>query len=176
MSVQSRVWSQYRNLGMGLCATTHEGQLYFGTADGKVKIMSGYVDGVTLADPSAYDPIEFSLLTSFQDLGTPRKKRLNLVEPVFASDTSVPQYQVQARFDFDQTEAETPTDSVTPGANTWDTGLWDTAVWGGDYMVTQSVDGLVGLGRRVALAVKGNTTSRTVIVGFMVNYDEVGLL
>lgn len=176
MSTITRGWSQYRGTSMGVCAATWSGSLYFGTADGKVKVMDGYVDGVTLADPSSYTPISWALLTGFTNLGTANKKRLHWVRTSFQSDSAPPTYAIEARVDWDIREVlSAPSASANTNA-TWDSAIWDAAVWGGDYGPTQGIRGLAGIGSRVALAIKGESTGRTVLTEFEVSYDEGGPL
>ena len=176
MSMLTKGWSQYRDLGMGNCAATYNGKLWYGTVDGKIRILDGYQDGRTIADPTTTTPITGSLLTGFATLGTPRQKRLSLVRPTWVSDTAEPEFQVEARYGWDLAEATTPAAAAASGPNTWDTGVWDTAVWGGDYMPTQAVRGLTGCGAQVALALKVRSQCRTILTGFDVSFTVGGLL
>lgn len=174
MSLHTKGWSQYRDLDMGNAAATYGGKVWYGTVDGKIRIMDGYTDGRTIADPTTTTPIKFSLLTSFTNLGTPRQKRISWARPTWISDTAEPTYEIQARFDHDFTEADEPTASAAGGPNTWDTGTWDNAVWGGDYSPTTETRGLAGAGVNCALAIRGTSVTRTVLTNFDVGFDVGG--
>lgn len=176
MSIHAKVWSQYRDLGMGNCAATYDGKVWYGTIDGKIRIMDGYTDGRTIADPTTTTPITYSLLTAFSNLGTPNQKRLHRVRPTFVSETAYPTYKVQARYRWSVSEADAPTAGVTGGASDWDTAVWDTSLWGEDYAASQSVNGLVGVGPECALAIKGTSSTRTILTGFDVQWDAGGFL
>jgi hypothetical protein len=176
MSLHTKGWSRYRDLHMGNCAATYEGTVYFGTADGRVCVMDGYVDGVTLADPSSYEAINWALLTSFQNLGTAKKKRLHWVKTTFLSDSAPPNYSIEARYDWNTSEVANAPSSPSAGGSTWDSAIWDSATWATDYGPTNTLRGLVGSGSRVALAVKGASTGRTVLEEFEVSYSVDGVL
>lgn len=175
MSFATRGWTQYRNLPV-YSAGVWDGQLYFGTTDGRVCVNSGYVDGVLLADASAYTPVAFSLLTAFQDGGRPTVKRVHMLRPIVLSQSPNPVVQATARFDFNLLEPDAPTDSGSAGGNTFGSATWDTSVWGGDYSPSTPISGATGMGRAVAIAVRGSATTRTTLVGVDVHYDEGGLL
>src|SRR5216684_1226120 len=53
MSLATKGWSQYRDMPRMLSLEGWNGDLYFGTADGRVCKNAGYLDGITLAAPSA---------------------------------------------------------------------------------------------------------------------------
>jgi hypothetical protein len=176
MSLHSRVWSQYRDLQMGVCAASYAGKVWYGTIDGTIRIMDGYTDGRSLADPTTTEPITYSLLTAFSDLGTPNVKRLHMVRPTFVSETASPTYSVQARYGWNLAEADAPTASAAVGPSDWDTAVWDVALWGEDYSPTQNVNGLVGSGSICAIAIKGESSTRTILTGFIPYWDTGGAL
>ncbi|WP_201756307.1 hypothetical protein [Corallococcus silvisoli] len=174
MALAPRSWSSYRDLPIYSSAVL-AGKLYYGTVDGKVGVNDGYVDGLTLADPSSYTPVQWALLTSFQSLGTPRQKQVQLVRPTFLADGATPAYNAQARYRYDFTELAPVTQGASSGS-TWDSATWDSAAWGGDYQATQAVNGTTGVGVEVAIAMRGTAITRTVLVGVDVLYTEGGLL
>lgn len=176
MSLHSRVWSQYRDLGMGVCAATYDGKVWYGTIDGKIRIMDGYTDGRSIADPTSTTPITYSLLSAFSNLGTPRQKRLLMARPTFVSETSVPTYSVQARYRWNVAEADAPASNATAGDSDWDTAVWDVSLWGEDYNPTQNLHGLVGCGPECAVAIKGTSVTRTILTGFDLEWDAGGFL
>lgn len=161
---------------MGNCAAQYDGKVWYGTVGGSIRILDGYTDGRSVADPTTTTAIPYALITSFGTLGTPAQKRMHLVRPTWISDTSVPTYNVAARFRWDMSEAVAPSGAAAAAANAWDVGLWDTAVWGGDYAPTQEIRGVSGCGPEVAIAITGTSQSRTILTGFDVVYDVGGVL
>lgn len=173
MSLATRGWSQYRELPL-LCMEPYEGKLYFGTADGRVCINTGYVDGVTLADPAAYTPIVCSGITRFSNLGRGTQKQITMMRPTIISEGGAIGQTCEARYRFDLTEAGIPAAATNPGDALWDVALWDVARWGGAYATQQVVGGAVGMGPDFAVAFKLSVTSRTILVGIDVEYIESG--
>jgi hypothetical protein len=172
-SLWNRSWSRYRDLPI-FSGTVWEKQFYFGTVDGRVCINDGAVDGVTLADPDAFEEIEYSLLTAFRNMGSPRMKQVQFIRPTLLSETGTPAYQVEARYGYDLREASAPA-AASSGGNTWDAGVWDDAEWT-ELAATQAPRGATGMGVDVAIALRGTAVSRTVVVGFDVVYTEGGVL
>lgn len=119
MSTTSRGWSRYRDIPM-LSAAVWEGELYFGTDDGRVCRNVGVVDGVLLSDPSSYTPIQWSLLTRYQ--GRPANVQVQAIRPILLSKETGPVYQATAKYDFDTSEPDAPTGTGGGGPGTWDYG------------------------------------------------------
>jgi hypothetical protein len=174
MSLANKSWSQYRNLPI-FSACVWNGQLYYGTADGKVGLNDGYNDGITLADPTTSTPVQWALLTSFQSLGSASNKQVQTIRPIFSADGGPPAYNAQARYDFDLSELAT----VAAGTNSdaaWDVATWDDATWDGASTVTRAPTGTSGMGVDVAVALRGTSTSRTTLMGIDVFFTVGGLL
>jgi hypothetical protein len=177
MSLSTKGWSEYRDLDMGISMTPYGGTFYFGTTDGKVKIMDGYVDGVTLADPNAYADIQSSLLGAFSTLGTPNQKQIGLLEPSFISEGAAPSVSVEARYDFDLSEiGAAPEAAAQPGVALWDSAIWDEAVWAPEYAASRPTRGATGMGAYVAIALRMRSASRTILVGYRGTYVSGGFL
>jgi hypothetical protein len=175
-SFASKGWSRYRDLPMLSCGVWG-GSLYFGTADGRICRNEGYADNVSRTDSNVFTAIDWSVLSAYQNLGTPRNKRVLLLRPTLLSDDPSPLVEASARFGYDLTEALPPSATASlADADTWDNGVWDTTVWGGDQVPSQPLRGGAGLGRDVAIAVRGSATSRTTLVGVDVVFDQGGLL
>lgn len=172
-AVASRAWFRYRDLPM-TCAEVHDGELYFGTDDGRVCVNTGYVDNVALADNS-YDTVSWSLLGAFSSLGTPARKQVVLLRPLVISESAGPDYAAEARYDYDQTEVGAVALEVG-GSGTWDTAIWDTDVWGGDFYQSSGPRGAAGMGGAVAVAIRGTAIARTVYVGCDVYWRTGGPL
>lgn len=175
-SLWNKSWSSYRDLPL-YCACVFGKKLYMGDVDGRVLINDGYIDGVTLADPNAFTVIQWALLTAFQNLGSARMKKVEMLRPTLLCEGSAPTYDVRAKYRYDFSELAPVTDVVPPGgASAWDAAIWDSSVWGGDYQASQSARGAAGMGVDVAVAIRGTAKSRTVLVGFDVMFQQGGLL
>lgn len=175
MALATRSWSELGDLDVYACAVC-EGKLYFGTTDGRVCINDGNVDGVTLADPDAFTGIAFSGIGAFQNLGTGTQKQVGLIRPYFQSESTRPTFSVGARYDFNLTELDTVAYVASASGSAWDTGTWDDIVWGGAYSTTTAVRGSSGMGANVAVAWRGVSVDRTVLVGFEISYSTGGML
>jgi hypothetical protein len=174
MQLWNRSWSRYRDLPI-FSACVFGGKLYYGTVDGKVGVNDGYVDGITLLDPSSYTPVQWAGLSAFQNFGNGRQKRVQGIRATVLSEDNQPQFEVDARFGFDFTEIASVS-GVNGGGNVWGSGVWDTAVWAGEFSPTQQVRGASGMGVDVAIAFRGTAVSRTVVVAFDVMLEQGGLL
>jgi hypothetical protein len=165
MSLTTRGWHRYRGLPMGVCAEPWGGTLYFGSGDGsgRVLVNDGYLDGVTLADPSSYSAIDFSGLSAFSDLGTAEQKQVQRIEIRTLSEGGAVNLNAEARYGFDFTEAPLPAVVASSSGPLWDVGLWDEAQWEGSYVPQTNVFGAWGMGREVAVAFRGSATSRITI-------------
>lgn len=255
MSTTSRGWTRYRDIPM-VSAAVWEGELYFGTDDGRVCRNVGVVDEVTLADPSSGDPIQWSILTRYQ--GSPSNVQVQAIRPILLSKETGPVYQATARYDFDTAEPDAPTGTSSGGPGTWSYGavtcqvtattlwpasaigvtfsepavvstgtflvispeivevnsyvaitattgtvnlsdptafdhaagtavlgaftpsgpatLWNVALWGGGHQPAIRWRGATGAGKDFAVALRGASVSRTVLVGIDVAYQTGGLL
>lgn len=170
----ARAWSRYRDLPI-LSSEVWGGKLYFGTNDGRVMVNDGYIDGVLLANPNAYTPVQWAVLTSFQSMGNGRYKHVELLRPTFQGPGVISAYDVAARYRYNQDELP-PVAGAPSGTGTWDDASWDSSLWGGDYVPTQAVRGATGLGVEVAIAMRGQAVARTIILGWDVLYSQGGWL
>lgn len=168
-------WWPYRDLPMA-CGATWNGQFYFGTEDGRVCLNSGYLDNVLLSDADSYSEVQYSLLSAYQNLGNAKQKRVAMLRPTLLSQTPNPTIECVAKYGFNLVEDAPPVGAGLPGQGTWDDATWDDATWGGDYSPSQPLQGATGVGREVAIAVRGTASSRTVLVGIDVYYTQGGLL
>jgi hypothetical protein len=176
MSLATHGWSMYRGLSM-TCSAAWNGQLYYGTVDGSVWINTGTVDGVTLADPTSYMPIEFSLLTSFQAYNTARLKKVELIRTTLLNPGGQLQFQTKVRYGYDLSEPSPLTYAPIPQTSgVWDAALWDSAVWAGDMAAQRGVGGAAGYGPEFAIAFRGQAISKVTLVGWHVFYNLMGRL
>lgn len=177
MSVATKGWSALSGLPI-TCMETFQGKLFFGTMDGRVCVNEGYTDGVTLANPAVFTNISFSGLTAFSRHGSLKQKRVQMIRGNFTSDGFPPNYAVGARFRFNTSEPSGGVAVSRLQGAVWDTAIWDTDLWPGaqNFASEQRVVGSTGIGPEFALAFSGKATSRVVLIGFDVMFDEGGLL
>ena len=111
--------------------------------------------------------IEFRVLTSFQSLGEhARLKRVGIARTigVLAGTAS---FNVQAVYDYKiETAVERPNSSPETGTNAWDSAVWDSATWDFDIEGKSFPVGVLGMGRAVAVGLRGDATTRINIVGW----------
>lgn len=163
-------WTIYQGIPVN-CIDEYLGEIYFGTQldDGKkVYRMTGDLDDG--------DPITWSLLTSYQPYSDPtRFKRAQIIRPTFIGPI-MPVYDVQARYDFDlQTVIGSPS-IQDAGLGVWDTGIWDQALWGGEWVTESKPFGANGMGRSIAVALRGSSVVSSTLVSMDLMYDVGGML
>lgn len=173
-SVATKGWFLYRDLDMR-SAVEWDGQLYFGTTDGRVLKNTGYLDGVLLSDVTAYSPIDWALVTAFSDLGAPSQKQVQLLRPLFKVDGTPPSARLQAKYQYN-TSGLDPVILALGGAGSWGSMVWGIDVWGGEGAPVAPVRGATGMGSSVAVAVRGVSISRTVLIRIEVLFTAGGFL
>lgn len=163
-------WTMFRGIPID-SISEYLGDLYIGTnfdKGHKLFKLTGNLDDEK--------PIAWAFVTSYNGYQMPGNwKRVQFIRPMFVGQMT-PTYEVQARYDFD---LETITGyPKLPDVNTgiWDASLWDKAVWGAGYISDQKPYGGIGMGRHVAIAVRGASLVPTTIVGFDVMLDLGGML
>lgn len=175
--VQARAsggWFSYRSLPAH-SACPWEGQLWFGTEDGRVCVHTGYVDDVKIADDT-YSEIDWSLITAPSTLGSPRQKRVGLIRPLIRAEAAGSSFEARARYRYDLDELDPVAVVIEGGSGTWDTAVWDEDVWGGATLPTQEFRGGTGVGVEVAIALRGSAISKTVLVSVDVSFQPGGFL
>jgi len=175
MSLTTKGWFPYADLPI-VSAAVWSRELYFGTSDGRVCRNVGGVDDVKLDDSTDFDPIDWSLLTAFQNLGNGANKQIVMVRPVLLSETPDANVRAEARYDYAQTELADSAEVGGGGDGTWDGSAWDSSTWAPDYQAKQAVVGATGMGRAVAVALRGNAISRTTLVGVDIFLRAGGML
>lgn len=170
MSVSNRAWSVFRGIPIN-CIGESAGELYFGTRldDGKkVFKLFGALDNGS--------PITWSLLTRYDGLGDPTiSKRVQFIRPVFVGSL-IPAYDVQARYDFDIAAIVGAPALQDAGVGVWDIGFWDSAIWGGEWVTESQAYGGAGMGRYVAVAIRGSSQAETTLLVLDVLADAGGML
>jgi hypothetical protein len=101
-----------------------------------------------------------------------------MIRPTVGIEGSRLQYTVKARYKFNLAEITAAAgDAAAISGVAWDTAVWDSAVWGANtYDTKQQVLGASGIGPEVAVAMRGDAISRTVIIKFDLVLDQGGFL
>jgi hypothetical protein len=176
MSYATRGWSRLVGLDI-LCTGVWRGKLYFGTRDGRVCLNEGPLDGVELGGVTTNaTAIECAVLSAFRLFGTSKLKTVRHVIPTFITKGRVPDTDAFARFDYDVLEPVGSIPASMFGPGLWDTGLWDSALWAGALVPVLTVSGAEGEGRAIAVGCHFFSQDYTVLVGFMLAWEEGGLL
>jgi len=169
-------WTVYEGVP-ALTIETYRGKTYIGTRDNEIFTLEAGPDRVMLDEEVSPLAIDFGLISSFSDLGMPATfKRAQFIRPVFIAD-NVPSYAVAARYDYDISDigATPPYSPFTVGV--WNDALWDIGKWGGGYQIDQPVYGAEGMGRTVAIILRGTSSSQGVVLaGFDFMLDTGGML
>jgi hypothetical protein len=178
-NISTNAWGIWRGVPL-TTFDTFKGAVVFGTEDNRVCRMDVTVDNQLLTpipDQINGNPINFSLLTSYQALAADAiYKRVKLIRADFLANGS-PTFTLQARYDYDISEVLSPAAPPAKLSGAWDVGAWDLAVWGaGSPLPFNGLQGSWGSGRYVAIAMFGETRDITRFIGFDVLYDTGGPL
>lgn len=170
----SSAWGYWRGVPIN-CGAEWKGTFYFGDDAGNVHYLTGSLDGVVRAGTGG-DPIEFSFLTAYSDLGAPGMlKRAQLVRPRFFSENGVePSYSAKVLFDYQINEPVLTLEAASGGGSGWDSGLWDSDVWGGQSVLYSRFIGASGYGYDLALAIRGETEDITTYLDSLVYAEQGG--
>jgi hypothetical protein len=172
----TRSWAQFLGIPM-LCCESWDKDFFFGTPDNRVFVYDGFSDNVLLEDQgNSGRAIDWEMLTGYQlYTGTPEFKRVQFLRPQFIG-TARPLYAVKASYDFDLQKITYSPPYVDPATGLWNTGVWDASYWGGSYIVDQPPRGAAGIGRHIAVAMKGQSALETIFIGTDVLLDRGGML
>jgi hypothetical protein len=173
MSLANHGWSQ--NVGIPImCMESWHNKLFFGTADSRVGVNEGYVDGMKL-DGTAPIAIDWSLLTSYQSMGSAQKKRVHMVRPHFMTDGTQPGYATEARYDFNLSGIGVVPTVLEPTPSPWDGALWDDGIWDDSIGTAGQYGGTSGLGTHIAVVLRGSSTTQITLVGMDVVLEQGGI-
>lgn len=181
MSLTTGGWSRYRDLPV-TCGCVWDGEFYFGTSDAgstDARVCRGfdYVDAVTLAAPTSSTAVGYSLLTRFHGFGRHTEKQVQMMRLNAMNQQTQPAVSMVARYDYDISEPAAPSGTGTGGGSgSWDEGTWDSSTWGEDYTPARVRQGATGMGREIAVAIRGKAAALTSLIGVDVDYTEGGLL
>lgn len=152
------------------------GQLMIGTKAGEVGRMDVTLDDIQI-DGSAGKPINFSVITSYSDMGSPGLyKRVHQMRPNFLSDLP-PTYQCYASYDYSIAIPGQPQEPSPNQGGLWDTGIWEDALWkSGDLIPAFSTQGGSGMGRTVGIVMTGSTGTSTYLGSWDIAWTQGGFL
>ncbi len=121
MNLETGKWCRYTNLDIQ-CLAYHNGNLYFGTSDGRVKIanIGGNDDGA---------PIYYTCVGNPEMLdGAAIYKTILQFKATFISSTPfLP--QLSASMDYKVLLPAAPNSSDDVSSDAWDSGVWEVALW-----------------------------------------------
>lgn len=153
MNVNTGAWCTFRAIPMD-CTALLDGNLYFGTEDGRVaKGLTGDFDGVE-TNGTGGDVIEGDVQTAFSSFDTPAQlKKFVMARPIFiAPEAPSVVCRINTQFAFANTSGSPSFTQVAEAR--WDTSLWSVARWVGSTNTYQSWIGLTGLGYYGSLRMK----------------------
>lgn len=173
-SLNSKGWAVYRDLPY-FTGDTWEGTFYVGDSAGRVLIHDGSQDNVPLGGTTG-SAIDWSSLSVFQEYGEVGKYKITqFIRPVFLAAQS-PSYAVEARYDYNLSEVLSPPAAPVISGYVWDVGVWDLALWGGDLVEVEAPVGGYGIGRNIAVAINGSSSSPTILVRYDLMFTTGGPL
>ena len=175
-NLTTKAWGFWRSVP-AISADTWNGAYYIGSKAGVLYEYTGDRDGRTLVGGLG-DAIEFETLTSYSGLGSHGNYKLaGLVRTITISEGPFA-YNTKVLYDYELEPPEFTTDILTgdTSPNLWDSAIWDAALW--DYVreANSRVLGSLGMGRAIAVYLKGSTIGRLNVVGWDVMLTEGGLL
>lgn len=171
-------WGIWRDLAM-TCVDVWEDKVYFGTEDGRIMVMDVTRDNVLITPPPENkfngNDIAFSFLSSYQDFDSPAQfKRGKLIRPNFISRSDVG-FNTKFLYNYDVSELATSAIAPLKGQALWDIALWDNAIWDDSSLqLFDRVVGASGIGRYLAVAIRGAGISGTRLASIDVFWDTGG--
>lgn len=170
-----KAWSIWEAVPI-ITSEQYDSEMYFGTgATPRVFKMEGTVDNVLIAGGTS-DQIDWQFLTSYQDFQTPEQfKRMQFMRPIFLS-ASQPSFQVKAFYDYNLGSLAVPPNAVAGATALWDAAIWDAAIWAGGEFAFQPAIGAWGIGKTMAIAIRGRSLVETTFIACGVQWDDGGLL
>jgi len=175
MPYSSKGWSRLQGLDI-LCMEVWDGNLYFGTRNGRVCKSAGYVDDARLGGDMAHiQSVNCFTIGGFSTMGSARYKNVTFVVPRFITHGVSPIQEALARYDFDIADAGTASGTALGTGSLWDSAIWDTSLWMGLTATSEIVQGTVGRGVNVAVGVAFQSQDYTLLAGFDVMWQEEGI-
>lgn len=174
MNVTTGAWSEFVGIPM-LSAVVINGDLYFGTADGRTcRGLYGDLDGVDLDGENGIY-VEGDMQTSFQAFGTPGQlKKFGMVRTVFLSKAA-PAVKLQMNTQFQLTSVPGSPSFTGVPTNAWDTATWSASSWAGSNTY-QAWAGSAALGYYGALRMKVRGVTATVFTSANISTELGGVM
>lgn len=171
-------WGMTRSVPAGHTANW-AGEVYFtDIAENRLWKYSDYIDQVYLDVVTDGDPvgITWDILTAYQPMEfSANYKRVQYIRPMFSA-VGVPSFSVRAQYDFDVSEITGAPAFGGAGTGVWNAGIWNQSLWAGGLDASDSPRGGKGMGRHIAVNIRGISAEQTTLIGFDVPYDMGGLM
>jgi hypothetical protein len=153
MNVNTAAWCAFSSMPMA-CCTLLNGQLYFGTEDGRVaKGLFGDLDGTEI-DGTGGNPVEGDVQTAFNAFGTPAQlKKFGMARPIFIA-SAPPSVKLQINTQYTFVSVGGSPSFTTANTGVWNNSLWNIANWAGSSNSYQAWVGTTGLGYYASLRMK----------------------
>jgi len=169
-------WGMWRDVPAN-CTVAWDAGYYIGDKSGNVWQYAGGVDRELLDNtaPEAIGvAIEFDLLTSFSPPGGDHAnyKRVGFVRTigVISGDEAM---NIGVIYDYKlNAMLAPPSDSPTGALSIWDDAIWDGSRWTFNLAGVGFVEGSLGIGRTVAVIMRGTSTDRLTIIGWDLTYTQ----
>ena len=174
VNINTGGWSMFKHLDI-VCMDKSVSGFFFGTSDGRVMRLEGATDNASL-DGSTSEAIKFNLLTHYSDFGSAGNwKRPQFLRPSWVGGAQ-PSYLAKVQFDFDLTEYNEVPPYSTADETVFDAAIWGTDTWEGTAQQYFETIGATGIGRHIAIAISGQTTSELSYVGCELIMEGGGIL
>lgn len=174
-NLTTKAWGFWEDVPM-ISADTWNGEYFIGAPDGVVYIYDGGYDKGTLSGDTGAN-VAWRQLTSFQALGNHAAyKRIHFIRPIgiLQGTASV---NTQAIFDYNVAPiVDAPTTLPPTDASLWDSAVWDLDLWDAGISGGSIPLGASGIGRAVAIAMRGNAGTRLTLIGWDLLFDDGGML
>ena len=173
----TQAWGYWRDMPVQ-CADVWQAEYYFGGEDGSIYIYTGGTDNVRIDVEEEGVAIEFSILTSFQAAGGEHAtNKMNTLIRVVGVTNSDVAYNMKSVYDYNILDQALPANAEPVIlAALWDQAIWDQAIWEGPLTGRYKIEGGNGIGRVVAIAMKGASSSRITVVGWDLTMTNGGFL
>jgi hypothetical protein len=160
-------WSIFKYVPMQTASPWH-GNLYAGTMDGRIILITGGQDAVVRTGGGGI-AINWGALGAFNNVQLPGvQKFVDTVRAYILTDQQV-SYSIFCRYDFDISDLALGSGLAPPETvvNGWDSGLWDSAIWGAGSQAPQiSLGGIAGAGRYISVGILGASNGNTTLIGY----------
>lgn len=175
MNIPTGAWCTFSGLPM-ISSGVLDGQLYFGTADGKVCLgLSGNLDGVA-RDGSGGDNMEGDVQTSFQSFGNAGMlKKFGLCRPIFNA-TEAPSIKLRVNTQYAFQGVEGSPSFVPENIALWDAGIWNTAQWYGGVNTYEAWVGANGMGYYGSIRMKVRGRPGTLFLSSHISVEAGGMM